>query len=66
MLVNNMIYIDKNATARGFKAKPGVWDFFFWFSPNFDETVLGEVLAEMKNKNKGLFIAHLKDTSIYE
>ena len=26
--VNNMIYIDKNATARGFKAKPGVWDFF--------------------------------------
>ena len=24
-----MIYIDKNATARGFKAKPGVWDFFY-------------------------------------
>ena len=25
---DNMFYIDKNAIACGFKAKPGVWDFF--------------------------------------
>ena len=24
---DNMCYSDKNAIARGFKAKPGVWDF---------------------------------------
>ena len=25
----NMVCSDKNAIARGFKAKPGVWDFFY-------------------------------------